>query len=63
MTGLVAGLWAAGFVGALLYGLPPRDPVTFATAAVALAATAVFAGWLPARRAARVDPARVLREG
>jgi predicted permease len=51
------------FVATLLYGLQPRDPVTLAGAAVVLAAIGALAGWLPARRASRIDPARVLREG
>jgi ABC-type antimicrobial peptide transport system permease subunit len=66
-VGLVAGtalsLWASRFVAALLYGLQPRDPATFAGAALILVAIGGFAAWLPARRAARIDPARVLREG
>jgi ABC-type antimicrobial peptide transport system permease subunit len=65
--GLVAGaalsFWASRFVATLVYGLEPRDPATFAGAALVLAGTAVLAAWLPARRAARIDPARVLREG
>ena len=56
-------LWASTFVSKLLFGLPPRDPVTLVTAALVLTAIGALAGWLPARRAARIDPARVLREG
>jgi ABC-type antimicrobial peptide transport system permease subunit len=48
-------------VAALLFGVEPRDPATFVGAAIALAAIALLAGWLPARRAARIDPAIVLR--
>lgn len=66
-AGLVGGAalswWASRFVGALLYGLEPRDPGTFAGAAILLTAIAGLAAWLPARRASRIDPARVLREG
>ena len=47
----------------MLYQLEPRDPATMAGAAVALTIVGLLAGWLPARRAARIDPARVLREG
>jgi putative ABC transport system permease protein len=65
--GVVAGtgisLWASTFVETLLYGLTPRDPVTLVAAAVVLATIGAIAGWLPARRAARIDPARVLRDG
>jgi putative ABC transport system permease protein len=46
-----------------LYGLKPHDPLTLAGAAVLLGAIGALAGWLPARRASRIDPARVLREG
>ena len=63
VVGGVTSLWAARFAGSLLFGLQPRDPVTLAAAAVVLAAVGALAGWLPARRASRVDPATVLREG
>jgi ABC-type antimicrobial peptide transport system permease subunit len=58
-------LWAAKFVAAtgLLYGLPPRDPATLVGAAATLSVIGALAGYLPARRASRIDPARVLREG
>ena len=60
--GLIAA-WAATFVEALLFGMPPRDPATLAGAALVLATVGGLAGWMPARRASRIDPARVLREG
>ncbi len=66
-VGIVAGagisLWASKFVGGLIYGLPPRDPTTLIGATIVLAAVGLLAGWLPARRAARIDPAEVLRQG
>ena len=62
IVGTAASLWAARFVSALLFGLEPRDPTTLASAALVLAAIGGLAGWLPARRAARIDPAQVLRE-
>jgi len=49
-------------VGALIYGLEPRDPMTLVGAIALLATVAGLAAWLPARRAARIDPAAVLRE-
>ena len=61
--GTAIGLWAARFVGSLLYDLPARDPATLAGAAAVLVAVGLLAGGLPARRAARIDPAQVLREG
>jgi predicted permease len=66
-AGLIAGaglsLWATRFMRTLLYGLEPHDPVTFACAAVVLALVGGLAGWLPARRASRIDPTIALREG
>jgi putative ABC transport system permease protein len=66
-TGVIVGcavaLWAAQFVSSLLFGLQPHDPATFAAAALVLTVIGGLAAWLPARRAARIDPARVLREG
>jgi putative ABC transport system permease protein len=61
--GLAGSLWAARFVGPLLFQVDARDPATFVGAAVALVAAGMLAAWLPARRAARLDPAAVLREG
>jgi ABC-type antimicrobial peptide transport system permease subunit len=64
-TGAGLSLWAAKFMAAssLIYGLKPRDPGTLLTAALVLTAIGAIAGYLPARRASRIDPARVLREG
>jgi predicted permease len=61
--GLAGSLWAARFVEALLFQLAPHDPVTFGGAAAVLVAVGVLAAWLPAHRAARLDPVAVLREG
>ena len=54
--GAVASLWASTFVRTLLYGLEPHDPTTLVAAALILTAVAALAAWLPARRAARIDP-------
>jgi len=64
-AGTVLALWAAKFVAgsSLIYGLQPRDPATLVSAVVVLSAIGALAGYLPARRASRIDPARVLREG
>ncbi len=53
--------WAARFVAALLYGLAPRDAATFVGAALVLILIGGLAGLIPAARASRIDPARVLR--
>jgi len=63
MVGSGVSLWAARFVATLLYGLEPRDPLTLVAAAAVLGTIGALAGWLPARRASRIDPARVLRDG
>jgi predicted permease len=64
-VGSVLSFWAAKFMAGspLIYGVQPRDPATLATAVVVLTAIGAIAGYLPAHRASRIDPARVLREG
>lgn len=62
VIGMVASWWASQFTGALLYGLAPRDLPTMAGAVLILTGVAGVAAWLPARRAARIDPASVLRD-
>jgi putative ABC transport system permease protein len=61
--GLAGSWWAARFVAPLLFQVEARDPITFSGTAAVLVAVGVLAAWLPARRAARLDPATVLREG
>jgi putative ABC transport system permease protein len=64
--GLAAGAavvwWASPLVASLLYAVGPHDLFTLGAAFAVLAAVGLVAGWLPALRAARTDPARVLRE-
>jgi predicted permease len=62
-VGALVTFWAATLVSSLLFGLTPRDPVTLVAAALVLVTIGGAAGWLPAWRASRIDPARVLREG
>jgi putative ABC transport system permease protein len=45
----------------LLYDVSPRDPMVFAVTAIGLFAVAVIACWLPAGRAARIDPVIAMR--
>jgi predicted permease len=60
--GLGASLACARLVRSMLYGLTPGDPLTLAGASGLLLAVAFIAGYLPARRAARLDPVVALRE-
>jgi predicted permease len=59
--GLAASLWLSRFVAPLVYGLEPRDSASLVGALVTLALVGTVAAWIPASRAAHVDPARVLR--
>ncbi|HVT96625.1 MAG TPA: ABC transporter permease [Acidobacteriaceae bacterium] len=65
LGGSVAGLVVAALVGQLLrsflFGVKPVDPVTFVGVAVLMMALALTAAWVPARRAASVDPMKTLR--
>jgi ABC-type antimicrobial peptide transport system permease subunit len=62
IAGLIVALLTAQVVAGLLYGVSARDPVAISVAVVILLAAATAALVLPARRAALVDPAEVLRE-
>jgi predicted permease len=59
--GLLVALGLARLLAILLYGLNPMSLPVFAAAIVTMATMALFASWLPARRAARVDPMEALR--
>jgi putative ABC transport system permease protein len=61
MVGLAGSLALTRTLRSLLFGLSPTDPFTFAAVAFALMAVALLACWVPARRAARVDPMQALR--
>jgi ABC-type antimicrobial peptide transport system permease subunit len=63
LIGMAISLWASRFIRVLIYGLEPRDPITLAASLLTLVVVAIAAAWFPARRAARTDPAAVLREG
>ncbi len=65
LTGIAAGTAAAlgltRLIATLLFDVKPNDPLTFAAVVIALTATALLASWVPALRAARVDPLLALR--
>ena len=60
-AGTMAALFLSRFVASLLYGIEPTDPVTYATSALLWAFVALLASYVPARRAAHVDPTVALR--
>src|SRR4029453_12210000 len=59
--GMIAALMLGQVLQALLYGVQPRDAASFITAGAVLLAVAAIAAFVPALRATRVDPAKVLR--
>jgi len=60
-VGAVASVVVARWISSLLFGISPADPPTFAGTVLLLGAVAMLAGYVPARRASRVDPAVALR--
>ena len=61
MTGAVASLLLARALGGLLFGVTANDPLTFLGMPIVLTLVAAIAGYLPARRASRIDPSIALR--
>ena len=65
LAGISVGVLAAAvltrFVAAMLYGVAPLDPATFAIGAVLLVSVALAATWIPTRRAIRIDPLVALK--
>ena len=59
--GIVGAAASGRFARTLLFGVAPQDPVTLVTAVAVLLVVVVAASWLPARRAALIDPARAMR--
>jgi len=59
--GVPAVLASARLVSGLLFGLEPRDPLSVAMAVLLMTVVALFAGYLPARKASQVDPMEALR--
>jgi putative ABC transport system permease protein len=62
VAGIAGALALSGLLKGLLFGVGPRDVATFVAVPVVLGVVAVVAAWLPARRAARLDPMAALRE-
>jgi predicted permease len=61
VIGVAGAFVAAGVIRGLLFGIAPHDPITFGAVAIAMAAIGVAACWIPALRAARIDPAIAMR--
>jgi predicted permease len=61
LIGLAGAAGLSRVIAAMLFGVKPNDPLTFAAVAAILGATALIACWIPARRATRVDPVTALR--
>jgi ABC-type antimicrobial peptide transport system permease subunit len=59
--GLAAAAGLMRLMSSLLFGISPLDPLTYGSVAVILIAAAVLASYLPARRAAAVEPVEALR--
>ncbi|UCG58015.1 MAG: ABC transporter permease [Phycisphaerales bacterium] len=59
--GLLGTFWLSRFVESLLFETSPHDPATLASVVILLVAVAALAAWIPARRAARIDPMEALR--
>jgi putative ABC transport system permease protein len=59
--GMSGAFLAAGAIRGLLFGVAPHDPVTFVGVAATMAAIGIIACWIPALRAARIDPAVAMR--
>jgi ABC-type antimicrobial peptide transport system permease subunit len=58
---MAGALAAARVIQGLLFGVAPHDPATFIGVAILMAAIGTVACWIPARRAARIDPAITMR--
>jgi putative ABC transport system permease protein len=61
-AGLIAGLGLTRVMESMLVGVQPSDPLTFAVMALLFFVIAAVSSWLPARRAALLDPTRALRD-
>lgn len=62
IAGIVLAVWELQVISSFLFGVSAHDPVTMLAAVLTVSVMGLAAGWLPAWRAARVEPIRVLRE-
>jgi putative ABC transport system permease protein len=60
-VGLICALFVSRFISSELYGVAPHDPLTISAVVSLLLVVAMFACWIPARRAAKIDPLIALR--
>jgi len=61
-AGLLLGVLASRLLAFVVYEATPRDPLVLVSAVLAMTLIGLFATWIPARRALRVNPAQLLRE-
>jgi ABC-type antimicrobial peptide transport system permease subunit len=61
LAGILGSLWAGRFLESQLFQISARDPLSFLAVAASIAAVALVACYIPARRAAAVDPMVALR--
>jgi predicted permease len=61
VLGIGGALWLTRFLAGFLFGVKPWDPIAFIVTPLLLSAVALFAAWIPAKRATRVDPINALR--
>jgi ABC-type antimicrobial peptide transport system permease subunit len=59
--GIPMALALTRILGSIVFGIAPHDPTTMLASALVLVTVAAAAGWIPARRAAKIDPMEALR--
>jgi ABC-type antimicrobial peptide transport system permease subunit len=62
LAGLILGILASRVLAFLVYQATPRDPLVLGGAVLAMTLLGLLATWIPAQRALRIDPLRLLRE-
>jgi ABC-type antimicrobial peptide transport system permease subunit len=61
VLGVAGALWLSRFLASFLFGVKAWDPIAFLVTPLVLSGVALFAVWIPARKATRVDPMTALR--